>query len=117
MPWAAVHPLQVRVAPIDRRPDLPSLSAGERDGLASLLVELLGAVERSFPSPVPYMFWWVQRPADGGAWPHAWLHLELASPWRADGLPRFIAAGELGGGVLINPVDPRDACARLRNAL
>ena len=65
---------------------------------------------------MPYMFWWVQRPTDGGEWPGAWVHLELVSPWRAAGVARFVAAGELGGGVLINPVDPDDAAARLRAA-
>jgi UDPglucose--hexose-1-phosphate uridylyltransferase len=80
-----------------------------------MLVDVLGRMERLFDPPMPYMFWWVQRPTDNGAWPGAWLHLELVSPWRGQGLARFVAAGELGGGVLINPVDPDDVAARLRS--
>lgn len=116
VPHASAHPHQVRLAPVERHPDLPSLDGAARDGLARALVRLLGSVERLFASAVPYLFWWVQQPTGGGPWPEAWLHLELICPWRADGLARFVAAGELGGGVLVNPVDPADAARRLREA-
>ena len=116
VPAAPAYPHHVRVAPLERVPDLPSLGEAERDGVATVLIDILGRFERAFDPPMPYMFWWVQRPTDGGQWPGAWLHLELVSPWRAPGVPRFVAAGELGGGVLVNPVDPDDAAARLRSA-
>lgn len=116
VPWAPAHPHQVRVAPVERVPDLPSLAPVERAALAGVLVDVLGRVERAFTPAMPYLLWWVQRPTDGGRWPGAWLHLEVRSPWRAAGVARHVAAGELGGGVLVNPVDPDDAAARLRGA-
>lgn len=116
VPKASAHPHQVRIAPLDRRPDLASLDDRERVGFARILVDVLGRVQRAFDPPMPYLFWIHQRPTDGGRWPRAWLHVELISPWRSPGVARFVAAGELGGGVLINPVDPDDAAARLRAA-
>jgi UDPglucose--hexose-1-phosphate uridylyltransferase len=114
VPAAPTQPLQVRLAPLERRPDLPSLSGCERTALASVLVDVFGAVERAWASPVPYLWWWVQRPTDGRGWSNAWLHLELSSPWRADGVLRHVAGGELGSGVMINPVPPEQQCRLLR---
>jgi UDPglucose--hexose-1-phosphate uridylyltransferase len=116
VPHAAAYPHQVRLAPLAQVPDLPSLDDGQRDALASVLVDLLGRFQRRFDPPMPYLFWWVQRPTDGGDWPAAWVHLELVSPWRSQGTARYVAAGELGGGLLVNPVDPDDAAAALREA-
>jgi len=116
VPWASTYPHHVRLAPTDRVPDLPSLDDAGRHGLAGALVDVLGRFQRAFDPPMPYMFWWVQRPTDGGDWPGAWLHLELVSPWRSAGVARYVAAGELGGGVLVNPVDPIAAATRLRSA-
>ena len=114
VPYASAYPHHVRLAPLERAPDLPSLDDASRDGLAGVLVDVLARLQQLFDPPMPYMFWWVQRPTDGRLWPNAWVHLELVSPWRAQGLARFVAAGELGGGVLVNPVDPDDVAARLR---
>ena len=104
------------MAPLQQRPDLPALGGAERDGLASMLVDVFGRLDRRFEPPQPYMFWFVQRPTGGGPWPHAWLHLEIAAPWRSAGVPRFVAAGELGSGVYVNPIPPEMAAGALRNA-
>ena len=44
------------------------------------------------------------------------VHVEIVSPWRAKGVMRYVAAGELGSGVFFNPVLPEDAADALRNA-
>ncbi|MCU1351669.1 MAG: galT [Acidimicrobiales bacterium] len=116
VPWAAVYPHGVRVAPLERRPDLPSLDDAERNGLAAILIDVLGRFDRAFSAPMPYMFWFHQRPTDGDEWPQAWLHLEIAGPWRDDGVMRYVAGGEVGSGTFINPVEPEAAAARLRDA-
>ena len=62
----------------------------------------------------PYMLWIHQRPFDGGDWPGARLHVEIVTPWRAPGVPRYVAAGELGSGVTSTrsrPRPPRRRCA------
>lgn len=114
VPQAPVHPFTLRVAPVERRPDLPSLSDSERDGFGSVLVEALARLEGVFDPPMPYLFWVHQRPSDGGEWPQAWLHVEIAGPHRAPGLMRFVAAAELATGLYQNPVEPEDAARRLR---
>jgi UDPglucose--hexose-1-phosphate uridylyltransferase len=98
-------------------PDLPSLDDAGRNELAALLVDVLERLDRLFEAETPYMLWIHQRPFDGGDWPGARLHVEIVSPWRASGVPRFIAAGELGSGVFFNPVAPEAAAQALRDVL
>jgi UDPglucose--hexose-1-phosphate uridylyltransferase len=84
--------------------------------MAELLVDVLGRLDRLFAAQTPYMLWIHQRPFDGGDWPHARLHIEIVTPWRAAGVPRYVAAGELGSGVYFNPVVPEEAARALREA-
>jgi UDPglucose--hexose-1-phosphate uridylyltransferase len=117
VPEAPVFPYALRLAPAERVPDLPSLDAGGRDGLAALLVDVLRRFDRLFDGETPYMLWIHQRPFDGGDWPDARLHLEIVTPWRAPGVMRYVAAGELGSGVYFNPVSPDSAAQSLRDAV
>jgi UDPglucose--hexose-1-phosphate uridylyltransferase len=116
VPRAASWPYELRLAPRTAVPDLPALDDAARDGLAAILIDVLGRLDRLFDAPMPYMMWIHQRPTDGEAWPNAWLHLHVAPLLRAPGTTRFVAAGELGSGVYFNPVDPADAAAQLREA-
>ena len=97
-------------------PDLPALDDEGRDGLAAVLVDVFGRLDRLFDAPMPYMAWFHQRPTDGGDWPTAHVHLHVAPLLRAPGTPRYVAAAEVGGGIAFNPVRPEDAAARLRDA-
>ncbi len=116
VPEAPVFPYAVRLVPDDPVPDLPSLDEAGRDGLALLLVDILGRFDRLFDAETPYMLWIHQRPFDGGEWPGARLHVEIVTPWRAPGVLRYVAAGELGSGVYFNPVAPEAAAQSLRDA-
>jgi len=116
VPQAPIFPYALRLVPDAPVPDLPSLDSEGRDGLALLLVDVLERLDRLFDAETPYMLWIHQRPFDGGDWPTARLHVEIVSPWRAPGVPRFIAAGELGSGVYFNPVAPEAAAQALREA-
>jgi UDPglucose--hexose-1-phosphate uridylyltransferase len=115
-PEAPIFPYALLLVPDTPVPDLPSLNDAGRDGLASLLVDVLERLDRVFDAHTPYMMWIHQRPFDGGNWPLAQLHVEIVSPWRAAGVPRYIAAGELGSGVFFNPVRPEAAAKALREA-
>ena len=117
VPEAPIFPYALTLAPDDPVPDLPSLDDAGREGLAALLVGVLERLDRLFGEPIPYMLWIHQRPFDGGAWPQARLHVEIVSPWRAAGVPRYVAAGELGSGVFYNPAPPEHAAQALRDAL
>jgi UDPglucose--hexose-1-phosphate uridylyltransferase len=110
----STHPSALLLVPDGEVPDLPSLEDAGRDGLASLMVDVLKRLDRLFAAPAPYMLWIHQRPFDGGDWPGARLHVEIVCPWRAPGVPRHVAAGELGSGVFFNPVAPEDAARELR---
>jgi UDPglucose--hexose-1-phosphate uridylyltransferase len=116
VPEAPTFPYSLVLVPDEPVPDLPSLDDAGRDGLAALLVDVLERLDRLFEERAPYMLWIHQRPFDGKDWPHARLHVEIVSPWRAAGVPRYVAAGELGSGVFFNPVAPEDAAQSLRDA-
>jgi len=116
VPEAASYPYGLVLVPDAEVPDLPSLDGPGREGLALLLIDVLERLDRLFEAQAPYMLWIHQRPYDGGAWPGARLHVEIISPWRAAGVPRFVAAGELGSGVWFNPIPPEAAAQALRAA-
>jgi UDPglucose--hexose-1-phosphate uridylyltransferase len=114
VPAAARYPFELLIGPVDHRPDLPSLVDDERDAMATVLVDALARLDRLFDSPMPYMLWVHQRPTDGGDWPLAHIHVEVAPLYRAPGTPRYVAAAELATGVWLNPVEPSEAARRLR---
>jgi UDPglucose--hexose-1-phosphate uridylyltransferase len=116
VPVAPVFPFALLLVPDEQVPDLPTLGDAGRRGLAEILVDVLGRLDRMFAAQTPYMLWIHQRPFDGGEWPGARLHVEIVSPWRAPHVPRYIAAGELGSGVYFNPVAPEAAAESLREA-
>lgn len=117
VPDASIFPYALRLAPDDLVPDLPSLGDAGRDTLAALLIDVLHRLDRLFDAETPYMLWIHQRPFDGRDWPNARLHVEIVTPWRAPGVPRYVAAGELGSGVYFNPVAPDAAAQSLRDAV
>ena len=114
VPHASVYPYGLVVASTSHEPDLPSLTTASRRGLASVLVDVLHRLDALWDRPMPYMLWFHQRPFDGGEWPTAHVHAEIAVPQRGPGVQRFIAGGELGSGLFVNPVIPEEAAAELR---
>ena len=116
VPEAATWPYGLVLAPSAHTPDLPAEVASSDGGLPDLLATVFERLDRLFDAPMPYMWWWHQRPTDGRAWRGAHLHAHVAPLLRAPGTPRFVAAGELGSGVFFNPVPPEVAAAHLREA-
>jgi len=117
VPEAPTFPYEARLVPDAPVPDLPSLDDRGRDGLARLLVDVLARFDCLFDAETPYMLWIHQRPFDSRDWPGARLHVEIVTPWRAPGVGRYVAAGELGSGVYFNTVDPEAAAQALRDAV
>ncbi len=113
VPEAAGWPYELRISTDAAVPDL-SDDRCDRDGLAATLVDALARLDQRFERPMPYMLWIHQRPTDGGHWPEARVVVTITPTLRAPGTPRFVAAAELGGGILFNPVDPAEAAAALR---
>ncbi len=117
VPFAPSFPYALRLASKEPIVDLPSLDDRQRNELAALLVDVLTRLDRFFETRTPYMLWVHQRPSDGGDWPSARLHIDIVSPWRSQGVMRFIAAGELGSGEFFNTVEPEVAAAQLRDVI
>jgi UDPglucose--hexose-1-phosphate uridylyltransferase len=115
VPAAATSPFELRLAPRTHLPDLQHLDEQGRDGLASALSDAAARLDRLFDAPMPRMSWAHQRPTDGGDWPSAHLHLHIHPFLRAPSTPRYVAAGELGSGIFVNPVSPAVAASRLRS--
>ena len=113
---APAWPYELVLAPDDHVPDVPAVAAdpGLRSGLAASLADTVGRLDGLFSAPMPYMLWLHQRPTDGGAWPGAHVHAHVAPVLRGPGLVRYVAAAEVGGGVMFNPVGPEEAAAALR---
>ena len=113
--FAPVHPISLSVAPDVEIPDLVAADDDQRDGLAATLVDLFARLDRFYDRPLPYMMWLNQAPTawDGDTSP--WFNIEIVSPWRSAGVPRFIAAAETACEEYFNPVDPADVATRLRS--
>lgn len=114
VPHAPVFPISVDIAPRDRIADLSTMSDADRGEFAALLVDVLGRLDRLYDMPLPYMMWLNQQPS-AGEWGDAWFNVEIVSPWRAAGVPRFIAAAEVAGEEYFNPVVPEELAERLRD--
>jgi len=114
VPFASTYPIAVSIAPRLQVPDLLALDGDARDGLAAILTDVLGRLDQLYDRPLPYMMWLNQRPTDGGEWPQAWFNVEIVSPWRSAGVPRFIAAAEVACGEFFNPVIPEVLAEQLR---
>lgn len=111
--YAAIHPVSLVVAPHQQVSLLSQLSDELRDELASILHKTFVALDRLFDAPLPYMMWITQASAKT-QYENAWLNIEIVSPWRAQGVQRYIAAAEVSTEEYFNPVNPADISQRLR---
>jgi UDPglucose--hexose-1-phosphate uridylyltransferase len=119
VPFASGYAYGMRFAPRTHVGSIPALDDRARDDLSQLLVDALGRYDRLWPGPegadrFPYLLWFHQAPASGGDGWH--VHAHVAQPFRAPGVPRYVASGELGSGTLSNTVVPEDAARALRDA-
>lgn len=105
--FAAGWPFELLIAPRDHLQDLSVLDEQERFDLANILGETLARYDRLFDMPLPYMLW---------LHPGVHLHFHVVTTRRQAKTMRFIAAGELGSGVMFNPVLPEEAALQLRRA-
>jgi UDPglucose--hexose-1-phosphate uridylyltransferase len=106
--FAAGWPYELILAPREHLPDLSSLDRRLRSNLAALLADVLGRYDRLFDQQLPYMLW---------LHPGVHLHFHAVTSRRRANTTRFVAAGELGSGVMFNPVAPEEAAAQLRSAV
>lgn len=115
VPAAARWPVEVHLYPRRRVPDLPELTAAERDDFGPIYLRLLRALDRYFEGvdALPYIAAWYQAPVRVGR-EHAALHLRVFSIRRAPTKLKYLAGSESAMGVWINDVAPEAIAARLR---
>jgi UDPglucose--hexose-1-phosphate uridylyltransferase len=119
VPFASASSYGLRLAPRAHLPRLSDVDAGGRRALAAALSDVLARYDRLWSravdeAPFPYLLWFHQAPAHHDGEYH--LHAHIAPPLRAPGVLRYVASGELGGGLLANPVLPERAASELRRA-
>jgi len=107
VPYASAYPYGMLLAPRRHVPGLVELDNTGRDDLAATLVDALTRLDRLFDRPFPYMLWLHQG---------VHLHAHVAPPRRDAETLRYVAAGEVGSGTLMNPVVPEAAAKALRDA-
>jgi UDPglucose--hexose-1-phosphate uridylyltransferase len=119
VPYASAYSYGLRFAPRTHIGGFPQLDAPGRRALATLLTDVLARYDRLWDrapadGPFPYLMWFHQAPAHHDGEYH--LHAHIAPPLRAPGVLRYVASGEVGGGLLANPVTPEQAAGALRAA-
>jgi UDPglucose--hexose-1-phosphate uridylyltransferase len=116
VPHAARWPFEVHVYPHRRVPDLPDLTAAEREEFCDVYLDLLRRFDGLFDTPAPYVSAWHQAPARTGRHEFA-LHLELFTIRRAPGKLKYLAGTESGMGAFSNDITPETAAATLREKI
>jgi UDPglucose--hexose-1-phosphate uridylyltransferase len=106
--------VELAIAPMTQRHGLGDCDEADRDALATVLVDVLERLDRLYEQPIPYMMWLNQRPTTDAGYEDAWFNIELVSPWRRAGVPRFIAAAEVACHEYFNPVIPEQLAEQLR---
>jgi UDPglucose--hexose-1-phosphate uridylyltransferase len=119
VPFASSSSYGMRLATRAHVGRLSDLDGSGRRSLAAALSDVLARYDRLWErsaddGPFPYLLWFHQAPAHHDGEYH--LHAHITPPLRAPGVVRHVASGELGGGLLANPVMPERAAAELRAA-
>src|SRR5262245_4096189 len=113
VPVAARWPVEVHLYPNRQVPDLPALTAAERDDFAEIYLDVLSLGERLYEMPLPYIAAWYQAPVRVDR-DLAYLHLQLYSIRRAPNKLKYLAAPESALGAFVNDLTPEDIATRLR---
>jgi UDPglucose--hexose-1-phosphate uridylyltransferase len=114
VPFAARWPYEVHLYPRHRRGDLIGLDAAQRDGFASVYLDLLQRFERLFDTPTPYVAAWHQAPPADPAAPEFAVHVELFTNRRSSERLKVLGGTEVAMDSFSNDVGPELAAERLR---
>lgn len=116
VPLATTYPIEITLAPRRVVSDLSSMNSESRDDLARLLTSTIKRLDGLYDTSLPYMMWLNQAPTtqDSNDPAPAWFNIEIVSPWRANGVSRFIAAAEVAANEFFHEVKPEELAAQLR---
>jgi UDPglucose--hexose-1-phosphate uridylyltransferase len=115
VPFAARWPLEIHLLPHRHVQHFGQLSHDERDELATIYSQLLGALDRIYDTPTPYISAWHQAPLVPGG-ENVRLQLQITSPRRGADKLKFLAGSESAMGAFIADIAPESAAAMIRGA-
>jgi len=114
VPYWAVWPFEIMLAPRRHVLQLPDLTGDERDALADAMKRLLTCYDNLFETSFPYSMGWHGQPTDGQNHEHWQLHAHYYPPLlRSATVKKFMVGYEM----LANPqrdITAEQAAARLR---
>ncbi|HTU72956.1 MAG TPA: galactose-1-phosphate uridylyltransferase [Trebonia sp.] len=116
VPFAARWPIEVHMLARRQVPDLAATTSEERAEIAVLYPRIVGALDRLYDTPTPYIAAWHQAPVHQGR-ADIRLMLQVTSPRRAQDKLKYTAGSETGMGAFIGDIVPEAAAARLREVL
>ncbi len=117
VPIAPTFPFEVIISTRSHVHSLLDFNDSFNQDLAEQLEKVLGAFQILFEEPMPYMMWIHQGPIKSDLVKQAHFHIHIVGIWRDLSVQRYVAAGELGSGVMFNPIDPLDAATRLKRVM
>ncbi|WP_329067837.1 galactose-1-phosphate uridylyltransferase [Amycolatopsis sp. NBC_01480] len=115
VPPAARWPVHIQIVAHRQVPDIPSLTAEERDDFSRVYLDVLRRCDALYDRPLPYIAGWHQAPVHRDR-DLGWLHLELFSVLRSKDKLKYLAGSESGMAVWINDATPEQIAERLRAA-
>lgn len=116
VPFAGRWPIEIHLLPHRHVQNLTQLTDEERDELAEIYSNLLGALDRIYDTPTPYISAWHQAPNVAGG-DKIRLQLQITSPRRAADKLKFLAGSESAMGAFIADFPPEVTAELIRGSL
>lgn len=116
VPFAARWPIEIHLLPHRHVQHFGQLTGIERDELASIYSRLLGALDRIYDTPTPYIAAWHQAPQVTGG-ENVRLQLQITSPRRGADKLKYLAGSEAAMGAFIADISAEAAAELIRGVL
>lgn len=117
VPFAARYPYETWIVPRQHRKDLNVMTPDEIDDLASCYQRQAQRYDRLFRRPSPNVTLLHNAPCDDSPANEHWcFHIAMQPPLRDSSTLKYLAGFESGANNIVNPVQPEEAAARLRES-
>lgn len=116
VPFAARWPVEVHLLPHRHVQDFSQLNNDESDELAQVYHRLLGAIDRLYETPTPYIAAWHQAPKVA-AGSDIRLQLQITSPRRAADKLKYLAGSESAMGAWIGDIPAETIAKQIKDVL
>jgi UDPglucose--hexose-1-phosphate uridylyltransferase len=113
VPFASRWPVEVHIYPNRFVRNLVELDDAELDAFSQTYLDILGRLDRMYPTALPYMSA-LHQYADTDAQREGCFHVELISVRRSATKLKYLASSESAMEAFINDVTPESVASRLR---